>query len=115
MNNLFPENSYYQKCSCGTEFLAPKGSLHCHSCLYKKIAELENETAFLQSCLNSGETATKEDRPSSKTTAQLSARELDIVHKQAVENIKFRTIKSKTEAYRAVDRLIAKWELSGYG
>ena len=43
MNNLFPENSYYQKCSCGTEFLAPKGSLHCHSCLYKKIAELEND------------------------------------------------------------------------
>ena len=43
MNRLFPENSYMGKCSCGAEFNAPKGTLHCHQCLYKKIAELEKK------------------------------------------------------------------------
>jgi len=42
MNNLFPENSYMGKCSCGKEFIAPKGVVHCHNCLYAKVAELEN-------------------------------------------------------------------------
>jgi len=42
MNNLFPENSYMGKCSCGKEFIAPKGAIHCHNCLYQKISELEN-------------------------------------------------------------------------
>ena len=32
----------------------------------KRIAELEKDMAFLQSCVNSGETATKADRPSSR-------------------------------------------------
>ena len=41
MNMLFPENSYMGNCSCGTDFIAPKGTLHCHNCLYKHIAELE--------------------------------------------------------------------------
>jgi len=42
MNNLFPEDSYMGKCSCGKEFIAPKGVIHCHNCLYQKISELEN-------------------------------------------------------------------------
>jgi len=41
MNNLFPENSYMGKCSCGKEFITTKGVVHCHNCLYTKIAELE--------------------------------------------------------------------------
>ena len=41
MNNLFPENSYMGKCSCGKEFIAPKGVVHCHNCLYTKIVDLE--------------------------------------------------------------------------
>jgi len=41
MNNLFPENSYLGSCSCGVTYLAPKGTLHCSNCLYKRIAELE--------------------------------------------------------------------------
>jgi hypothetical protein len=41
MNRLFPENSYMGKCSCGAEFNAPKGTLHCSNCLYKRIVELE--------------------------------------------------------------------------
>tara|TARA_R110000851_G_scaffold330481_1_gene503359 strand:- start:84 stop:332 length:249 start_codon:yes stop_codon:yes gene_type:complete len=41
MNRLFPENSYTGNCSCGTNFIAPKGTLHCHNCLYNKIAEIE--------------------------------------------------------------------------
>jgi hypothetical protein len=42
MNRLFPENSYMGKCSCGAEFNAPKGTLHCSNCLYKRIVELED-------------------------------------------------------------------------
>ena len=42
MNNLFPENSYMGKCSCGKVFIATKGAIHCHNCLYQKISELEN-------------------------------------------------------------------------
>ena len=41
MDRLFPENSYTGNCSCGTNFIAPKGTLHCHNCLYNKIAEIE--------------------------------------------------------------------------
>ena len=47
MNRLFPENSYMGNCSCGTDFIARKGTLHCHNCLYNKIAELEKERAPL--------------------------------------------------------------------
>jgi cell division protein FtsB len=35
----------------------------------KRIAELEKDIAFLQSCVNSGETATKADRPSERAKA----------------------------------------------
>jgi hypothetical protein len=45
MNRLFPENSYMGKCSCGDDFIAPKYTLHCSNCLYKRIVELE---AYLQ-------------------------------------------------------------------
>ena len=50
MNRLFPENSYTGNCSCGTDFIAPKGTLHCHNCLYNKIAELEEMTELLFDC-----------------------------------------------------------------
>ena len=51
MNKLYPENSYSHKCLCGTDFLAPKGSLHCHACLYNKIAELEKKsTKHIEIC-----------------------------------------------------------------
>jgi len=43
VNNMFPENSYSGTCSCGVTYLAPKGTLHCSNCLYKRIAELEKE------------------------------------------------------------------------
>ena len=48
MNNLFPENSYLGSCSCGVTYLAPKGTLHCSNCLYKRIAELENHIQSLK-------------------------------------------------------------------
>jgi hypothetical protein len=38
---LFPKNSYHHTCKCGTEFLAPKRSLHCHNCLYAEIESLK--------------------------------------------------------------------------
>ena len=43
MNRLFPENSYMGKCSCGADFIAPKYTLHCSNCLYKRIVELEKD------------------------------------------------------------------------
>ena len=55
MNNLFPENSYMGKCSCGKEFIAPKGVIHCHNCLYAKIAELEKVNDTLHKLMTSGE------------------------------------------------------------
>ena len=41
MSTLFPENSYTGKCLCGKNFIATKSVIHCHNCLYAKIAELE--------------------------------------------------------------------------
>jgi hypothetical protein len=47
----------------------------CHGVLIElesanqKIAELEKDIAFLQSCVNSGETASKADRPSNQAKA----------------------------------------------
>ena len=35
----------------------------------KRIAEIEKDIAFLQSCVNSGETASKADRPSNQAKA----------------------------------------------
>jgi glycyl-tRNA synthetase alpha subunit len=35
----------------------------------EQIAELEKDLAFLQSCVNSGENATKADRPSNQAKA----------------------------------------------
>ena len=35
----------------------------------KRIAELEKDIAFVQSCVNSGETAAKADRPSNQLKA----------------------------------------------
>lgn len=43
MSSFLPENSYRHTCLCGADFLAPKGSSHCHKCLYGRIAELEKE------------------------------------------------------------------------
>ena len=40
----------------------------------KRIAELEKDIAFLQSCINSGETATKADRPSEKNKLKVGER-----------------------------------------
>lgn len=42
--SLIPENSYLGKCNCGTEFMAPKGTLHCTNCLYSEIKELEKQS-----------------------------------------------------------------------
>ena len=55
MNNMFPENSYSGTCSCGVTYLAPKGTLHCSNCLYKRIAELEK-------ALSHAETASTKER-----------------------------------------------------
>ena len=52
MNNLFPENSYMGKCSCGKEFIAPKGVIPCHNCVYAKVAELEKECGELKESNN---------------------------------------------------------------
>jgi hypothetical protein len=38
----------------------------------ERISNLERDTAFLQSCVNSGETATKADRPSEKVKILLT-------------------------------------------
>ena len=54
MINLFPENSYLGSCSCGVTYLAPKGTLHCSNCLYKRIAELEKEPAKTKQSQKSG-------------------------------------------------------------
>ena len=48
MNRLFPENSYMGKCACGAEFIAPKGMLHCHWCLYEKISKIESKNKDLE-------------------------------------------------------------------
>jgi hypothetical protein len=42
-NLLIPENSYTHNCSCGVQFLAHKGSLDCHKCLYDEIESLKQE------------------------------------------------------------------------
>jgi uncharacterized coiled-coil DUF342 family protein len=41
-----------------------------------KITELEKDIAFLQSCVNSGETATKADRPSERAKALKEGKEM---------------------------------------
>ena len=48
MDNLFPDNSYMGGCSCGAEFIGPKGTLHCHNCLYKSNAKLKKELVELR-------------------------------------------------------------------
>ena len=30
-------------CQCGEEFIAPKGVVHCHKCLYEKLRLLDKE------------------------------------------------------------------------
>ena len=60
MNNLSPENSYMGKCSCGKVFIATKGAIHCHNCLYAKIAELEKQLATAEKVVLSYDMSFKE-------------------------------------------------------
>jgi acetone carboxylase gamma subunit len=52
MLGSYAENSYVHKCSCGTEFMAPKGALHCHACLYDRVADLQKKIKSASAVLN---------------------------------------------------------------
>ena len=52
---MFPENSYVGTCQCGQSYVAPKGVVHCHKCLYEKIKLLEKERDNLKRPIELGD------------------------------------------------------------